>query len=383
MQSPAYFDNAATTFPKPECVYQFMDSFYRNFGVNVGRGGYAEAVSAAAMMKETRDLLLRLFHAPAKRAIFQPTATEALNLILRGLPWRDGMTVYLSPFEHNAVTRPLHYLSREYQLRITELSVNRASLEYRTDEIKRQFQARAPDVVILTHASNVCGLIAPLGEIFREAKKYQAVTVADLSQTAGLLDVDLTESFADYAVFAGHKTLYGPFGASGFLAPAETNLEPLIYGGTGVESANPFMPDMIPEKYEAGSHNIQAIAGLNAALQWIFSTGVEKIREREARNKTRLLDILNAYPFLRAIPCAGDSVGVVSCLFDGYASDEMGKVLNERGVACRAGLHCAPDAHRFLDTFPAGTVRFSVGYFTSEADFTKLRATLDEIEDMM
>ena len=293
------------------------------------------------------------------------------------------MTVYLSPFENNAVTRPLRYLAREYQLRITELSVNRACLEYRTDEIERQFQSRAPDVVILTHASNVCGLIAPLARIFREAKKYQAVTVADLSQTAGLIDINLTESFADYAVFAGHKTLYGPFGASGFLASAETNLEPLIYGGTGVESANPFMPDMIPEKYEAGSHNIQAIAGLNAALRWIFSTGVEKIRKREARNKTRLLNLLDAYPFIRVIPCAGDSVGVVSCLFDGYASDEMGKVLNERGIACRAGLHCAPDAHRFLDTFPAGTVRFSVGYFTSDADFSKLQAALDEIEDMM
>ena len=293
------------------------------------------------------------------------------------------MSVYLSPFEHNAVTRPLHYLSRQYHLKLTPLAVNRVSLEYQTDEIERQFQACAPDVVILTHASNVCGLIAPLERIFREAKKYQAVTVADLSQTAGLIDVDLAESCADYAVFAGHKTLYGPFGASGLIAPAEINLKPLIYGGTGVESANPFMPDMIPEKYEAGSHNIQAIAGLNAALKWIFSTGVEKIRKREARNKTRLLNILNAYPFLRVISCAGPSVGVVSCLFDGYASDEMGKVLHERGVACRAGLHCAPDAHRFLNTFPAGTARFSVGYFTSESDFANLQAALDEIEDMM
>ncbi len=383
MESPAYFDNAATTFPKPEGVYQFMDSFYRNFGVNVGRGGYAEAVSAAALVEETRALLLRLFRAPAKRAIFQPTATEALNLILRGLPWRDGMSVYVSPFEHNAVARPLHYLARKYRLSVAELSVSRAPLEYRTDEIARQFQARAPDVVVVTHASNVCGLIAPLERIFREAKKYGAVTVADLSQTAGLLDIDLVESFADYAVFAGHKTLYGPFGASGFLAPPETDLEPLVYGGTGVESANPFMPGTIPEKYEAGSRNIQALAGLNAALKWISATGVQTIREREARNKTRLLDILRAYPFLRVIPCAGPSVGVVSCLFDGYASDEMGRVLTERGVACRAGLHCAPDAHRFLDTFPAGTVRFSVGYFTSDADFAKLRAALDEIEDFM
>ena len=379
----AYFDNAATTFPKPECVYQFMDSFYRNFGVNVGRGEYAEAVSAAALMKETRDLLLRLFHAPAKQAIFQPTATEALNVILRGLSWKDGMSVYISPFEHNAVTRTLHYLSRRYKLRITELSVNGASLEYQPDEIEHQFQICAPDVVVLTHASNVCGLIAPLARVFREAKKYKAVTIADLSQTAGLIDVDLVESFADYAVFAGHKTLYGPFGASGFIAPAEMNLKPLIYGGTGVESANPFMPDMVPEKYEAGSHNIQAIAGLNAALRWILSTGISEIRERETKNRNRLLNVLNAYPFIRVILCAGSSVGLISCVFDGYASDEMGKVLSERGIACRAGLHCAPDAHRFLGTFPAGTVRFSVGYFTAESDFVKLQTALDEIEDLM
>ena len=377
----AYFDNAATTFPKPEEVYQYMDSFYRNYGVNIGRGSYDTAITASSVMEDTRNLLLELFHAQGKKVLFQPTATEALNLVLRGLPWQDGMVVYVTPFEHNAVTRTLNYIQKDYKLRIIELAVDRNTLSYQLEKIAYQFQDTQPSVVIASHASNVCGVIAPIEKIFPLAKKYSAVTVADMSQTAGLVDVDLIAAQVDYAVFAGHKTLYGPFGASGAIVPPNVDLLPLIFGGTGIESANPLMPDILPEKYEAGSHNVQAIAGLYAALKWSKKTGISAIRERESKARERLLNILSDYPFIHTIKGEAATVGVVSCTFDGYSSDSIGQVLNEQGIACRVGLHCAPTAHRFLGTFPAGTVRFSVGYFTTEKDFEKLQAALDYIEE--
>lgn len=377
----AYFDNAATTFPKPEEVYQYMDTFYRNYGVNIGRGSYDTAITASSVMEDTRNLLLELFHAQGKKVLFQPTATEALNLVLRGLPWQDGMVVYVTPFEHNAVTRTLNYIQKDYKLRIIELAVDRNTLSYQLEKIAYQFQDTQPSVVIASHASNVCGVIAPIEKIFPLAKKYSAVTVADMSQTAGLVDVDLIAAQVDYAVFAGHKTLYGPFGASGAIVPPNVDLLPLIFGGTGIESANPLMPDILPEKYEAGSHNVQAIAGLYAALKWSKKTGISAIREQESRARERLLKILSDYPFIQTIKGEASTVGVVSCVFDGYSSDSIGQVLNEQGIACRVGLHCAPTAHRFLGTFPTGTVRFSVGYFTTEKDFEKLQAALDYIEE--
>ena len=377
----AYFDNAATTFPKPEEVYQYMDSFYRNYGVNIGRGSYDTAITASSVMEDTRNLLLELFRARGKKVLFQPTATEALNLVLRGLPWHDGMVVYATPFEHNAVTRTLNYIQKDYKLHIIELAVDRNTLSYQLEKIAYQFQDAQPSVVIASHASNVCGVIAPIEKIFPLAKKYSAVTVADMSQTAGLVDVDLIAAQVDYAVFAGHKTLYGPFGASGVIVPPNVDLLPLIFGGTGIESANPLMPDILPEKYEAGSHNVQAIAGLYAALKWSKKTGISAIRERESKARERLLNILSDYPFIHTIKGEAATVGVVSCTFDGYSSDSIGQVLNEQGIACRVGLHCAPTAHRFLGTFPAGTVRFSVGYFTTEKDFEKLQAALDYIEE--
>ena len=377
----AYFDNAATTFPKPEEVYQFMDAFYRNYGVNIGRGTYDTTLTASSVMEDTRNLLLELFHAKGKRVLFQPTATEALNLVIRGLSWHDGMVVYVTPFEHNAVIRTLNYILKDYKLRVIELAVDKNTLSYQLEKIAYQFQDAKPSVVIASHASNVCGVIAPIEEIFPLAKKYSAVTVADMSQTAGLVDVDVIAAQVDYAIFAGHKTLYGPFGASGVVSPSDTNLLPLILGGTGIESANPLMPDILPEKYEAGSHNVQAIAGLYAALKWSKQTGISVIRERESKARERLIAVLSDYSFIRVIKGDAPAVGVVSCTFNGYSSDSIGQVLNEHGIACRVGLHCAPTAHRFLRTFPAGTVRFSVSYFTSDEDFEKLQSALDYIED--
>ena len=380
MDKVIYFDNAATTFPKPEEVYSFMDTFYRRCGVNVGRGQHRLASEASALMEETRELLLQLFHCQNKKVIFTSTATEAINIILQGIDIPQNACVYISPFEHNAVTRTLHYLQKSKTFEIKQLDVDKDTLTYNLNNINAQFEKQKPYCVIVSHASNVCGTIAPVEEIFTAAKKYNAITLVDMCQTAGLVDTDLSSDIFDYAVFEGHKTLYGPMGIGGFITSTAIKLPPLIYGGTGVESANQDMPNEVPVKYEAGSHNLLAISGLNASLKWINFIGIGVIRAKEYENRNKLLEILNDYDNIKII--ASDSgIGVISCVFDGYSSDNIGQVLSDYNIATRTGLHCSPEAHKFLGTFPAGTVRFSVGYFNSDEDFDKLREALDYIEE--
>lgn len=379
----AYFDNAATTFPKPEEVYRFMDIFYRECGVNVGRGQHKLAAKAAALVAETRKQLLDLNHCPNKAVVFTPSATEALNLILRSIIRKDKMNIYLSPFEHNAVTRVINHSVQTYALNVLTLAFDKEHFTYDIEKIRYQFADRKPDLVVISHASNVCGVVAPYIEICKLSKPYGAINVIDMCQTMGLIDTNLSSQNIDYAVFAAHKTLYGSLGLGGFICDANACLEPLLYGGTGTDSANPLLPDKLPERYEVGSPNVSAIAALNASLKWIHSIGIQNIFEREQTHRQRLVALLQRYDNIRIIaPIERDNgVGVVSAVFDAYSSDNIGQVLSERNVAVRAGLHCAPNAHQFLGTFPAGTVRFSVGYFNTDSDFESLEEALNYINE--
>lgn len=379
MSYTAYFDNAATTYPKPNEVYGFMNDFYRSNGVNVGRGQYNLASKAFRLVDETRQMLLELFHASSKTVVFTPTATEAINLILRGIVIKQNANIYISPFEHNAVARTIYFLQKQIKINVYVLPVSKDKLEYDLKEIKHLFNLNKPDVVIISHASNVCGCVAPIEKICKEAKKYNVITLLDMSQTAGLIDTDLNSDIFDFAVFAGHKTLYGPFGVAGFLL-GNIKPKPLIYGGTGIDSANQDLPDSIPERYEAGSLNLLSISGLNAALKWNKQTGISQIYRVEQSNKEKLLSLLEEYENIRVIK-PNNSIGVVSCVFDNYSSDNIGNVLSNLNIAVRTGLHCAPSAHKFLGTFPAGTVRFSVSYFTNQHDLDLLKSALDYIRE--
>lgn len=382
MDRTAYLDNAATTFPKPEEVYSFMDQFYRECGVNVGRGQHKLASKASALVSDTRADLLELFHCSNKKVVFTHTATEAINTILRGIQVEDGCAIYISPFEHNAVTRVLYQMQKNIHIEIEQLSVVRDAIQYDLNGIKKQFETKAPSVVIVSHASNVCGVVAPIQQICTIAKQYYALTVIDMCQTAGLVDTDLSSNDIDFAVFAGHKTLYGPFGISGFICAETAKFSPLLFGGTGVDSANQELPGSIPERYEVASPNIQAISGLYAALQWIKKTGITEIYRQEQVNHHKLLELLRKYDNIQIVaPDEANGIGVVSCVFDGYSSDNIGNVLSEKNIAVRTGLHCAPYAHRFLGTFPAGTVRFSVSYFNTDDDFEQLASALDFIAE--
>lgn len=377
----AYFDNAATTYPKPNAVYSFMDSFYRNHGGSMGRGDYALATTAKGLVDETRKLIQDLMHCPAKQVIFVPTATIALNMIIQGTIVNGARNVYITPFEHNAVTRVLHHFEQFGQINVTELAVSE-SLEYDINRIRYQFDAIRPDLVIASHASNVIGLVTPVEEIFALAKEFGATTLVDMAQTAGVVDLNVGLETIDYAVFAGHKTLLGPTGISGFMMNPTANLPSILYGGTGFDSANQDMPDSLPEKYEMGTLNIAGVAGLNAALKWIKEQTIERLYQEEETKRKQLLELLSNYGFLTVVGnvVGRKYVGIVSCLIDGISSDSTGSIFAERSISVRTGLQCAPRAHQFLGTYPAGTVRLSVNSLTSEKDFKELKDALDDIE---
>lgn len=380
MENIAYFDNAATTFPKPEVVYKTMDEFSRACGVSLGRGQHKMSSKASYVADETRRLLLKLFHCENKKVVFTNTATEALNIILFGLNLPENANVYISPFEHNAVTRTLYQRAKIDKLNIRFLSVNNTDFTYNMTAIKKDFKIAKPDCVIVSHASNVIGAVAPITDIFDEAKKYNAITVADMCQTAGLIDTEIGSTNFDYVVFAGHKTLYGPLGISGFISACAENLSPIIYGGTGIESANQDMPDEVPIKFEAGSHSSINIAGLNASIKWILEKGIDAIYSKEKENHEKLISIISKFNNINYFSTK-KSIGVISCVFDNYSSDEIGQVLSENNIAFRSGLQCAPYAHKFIGTFPTGTVRFSVGYFNSDSDFERLKDILQYISN--
>lgn len=392
----AYFDNAATTFPKPKCVYDFMDGFYREHGGNAGRGSHALSLSAGKLIAETRMRLQTILHCQNKEIVFTPTATIALNMILQGLlastplastPLSNKIrTVYISPFEHNAVTRVLHHFEQNGSIKVNVLPIQ-SNLSYDLAEIESLFKKEKPDLLVMSHASNVVGLVQPAEKLCALAKKFGCVTVLDMAQTAGLVDLNVGLETIDFAVFAGHKTLYGPTGISGFAMKSGFDLPPVLFGGTGYESANQEMPRDVPQRYEMGTLNISGIAGLYAATEWILETGIESIWTREQEHRKSLLEILGKYDFVKVVGSTAltnheefQHVGIVSCLIEGLPSDTAASVFSERNIAVRSGLQCAPLAHKTFGTFPAGTVRFSTGYFTGEEDFGELERAMEWIE---
>lgn len=380
MSRTSYFDNAATTFPKPEIVYSEADRAFRTLGGSVGRGDGEQAKTATALARDSKTILKRLLQCEGKEVVYTASATDALNRILLGLSL-EGATVYVSPFEHNAVTRVLHHLASTMAINVRQLPFDRRSLRLKQQETLDEFARNKPDLVVLTHASNVCGAVLPVEAICEIAKSFGAMTLVDMSQTAGLVPLRLSLDTIDFAVFAGHKTLLAPFGIGGFVClPGERRIKPVLYGGNGIDSVNQDMPSNIVQMEEIGSQNVYAIAGLKASAQWLLDHVDSKAIEEDRSH--RLLEILRSYPKISIVAdeMACERIGVVSCLFEGYAPDEIGSVLSDLGVSVRTGLHCAPYAHEFLGTLPLGTVRFSVSALTTDGALEHLREALDYID---
>lgn len=375
-----YLDNAATTFPKPEIVYEAMDFMARNAAVNAGRGSYRLAREASKLVAETKQLLRELLQLDISASVvFASSVTIAMNQIVNGLKLRDNATIYLSSYEHNAVARPVFQLSKNKKVQIKELPMKLDTLEIDLEKMKYEFSKDKPDVVFCTHISNVTGYILPVEEIFNEAKKYESITILDSAQSLGLIDVKPRELKADIVAFAGHKTLYGPFGIGGFINVTGIPLDVFITGGTGSDSLNLEMPAS-EAKYEASSINIVAVAGLNVALKNINK---EQIWEHEKKMTDYLLSELNKIKGIKVYAPYPEEhhVGIISFVSDEYNSEDLGDILDEDfDIAVRTGFHCAPFIHKYLkDESRLGTVRIGISQFTTENDLDKLIQALKEI----
>lgn len=391
MEEVLYLDNAATTFPKPEAVYRAMDKANRDYAVNAGRGAYALAAKAEDIISETREQLKRLAGADeVAEVVFTASATLACNQIFGGLDWGKIATVYVSPFEHNATARSLHHYQKQYGFCIQELAMKEDALELDTEKIRYQFLREKPDLVVLSHVSNVTGYILPIEEIALDAKKYQAIVVIDGAQALGVVPLSLRSCPADFYVFAGHKTLYGPFGTGGFLANGNCSLQPLLAGGTGSDSLNLEMPSEGTLAYEPGSPNIVSVAGLLASLKELEQVEGRKenpayFLEKEQWLTEFMIRELEKIPGVTLYLPADlkRHAGIVSFDIEGYQAADVGMILDaDYNIAVRTGYQCAPFIHKYLNDFESlGVVRASVGRFTTEEEIRKFVDAVREIAE--
>lgn len=375
-----YLDNAATTFPKPETVYQAMDSFYRQYGGNAGRGANPLARKAAALVDETRMLAANWLQAP--QVIFLPSATIALNTAIMGANLRAGDIVYTTPFEHNSVLRPLEHLRQTIGIEIKLLPFDKLTFACDVDEIGKLFRLETPAMVCVTQASNVTGYMPPVEKIMRLAKQAnpQAVTIVDGAQVAGLKQLDM--SVVDSLIFSGHKSLYGPYGIAGIAFGTNWRPEPIVRGGTGTISESIEMPESGVSRFEAGSQNVSAVAGLNASLKWLNDVGRDDINDHiyvlTALLSMALDDLSDVTLYLPADKAQHQ--GTVSFSMQGILPQAIENALGAQNIAVRAGLHCSPWVHQFMDTQSSGgTVRVSLGYFNSEDDIHALQNVLQQL----
>lgn len=373
-----YLDNAATSFPRPEPVYQEMDRINRTLSVNAGRGGYKAAREASTIIYDTRKKLAELFHCTGKAdVVLTPSVTQAFNQVLNGLDISEHTVIYMTIYEHNAIARTVEAIRQKTGCTVCMLPVEEKSLEIDLKKTEYLFHEKNPDIVISTVISNVTGYMLPVKSLFELAKQYHAMTIADAAQAAGLIDLDFDEINADIMGFAGHKTLCGPFGIGGFIIRKEVSLKCILTGGTGSDSLNLAMPQAAPEKYEAGSENIVAVAGLHAALEWLqINPHMAYIKEM-----TRyLVQELSKNPDVTVFQNE-EQLGIVSFVVEGYDSGEIGQILDDEfEIAVRTGYHCAPYIHEYLKDVPyGGTVRVGIGPFNTKED---LDALIDAIENL-
>jgi cysteine desulfurase family protein len=371
MNRNTYFDNAATSFPKPPSVAAAMARYLNEVGGPYGRSAYPRAFEVSRTVEKARDLLAERMEArDAERVVFAPHATQAVNLVLRSLLGRGGR-VFISPMEHNAVTRPLAAFAARYGAS-WELMPHFADGRVDPDRIEGMVTADTV-LAVVNHQSNVNGVIQPLSEIKRRLGTVPLLV--DASQSFGSIPLRVDDWDIDFLAFTGHKALLGPTGIGGLYMRNPASLEPLVYGGTGSTSESFDMPDFVPDRFEAGTPNIAGIFGLLAALQ-------EPAACRHSREDfRRLIEDLKSMPSLRVL-CADrfeDQGDVVSLLQPGRDPAELGRLLFDNfGIETRIGLHCAPLAHRTLGTFPGGTLRIGVSRYHSADDFTYLTEAVRE-----
>jgi cysteine desulfurase / selenocysteine lyase len=367
MNNIIYFDNAATSWPKPDEVPAAMTRYLCGIGGSPGRSGHRLSIEAGRIVLEAREALAKIFGVEDPfQIVFTKNATEALNIALRGLLKKNNHVI-TSSVEHNSVMRPLRELEKE-GVKVSVLPCTTQG-ELDPDAIRQAIRANTK-AIVLTHAANVTGTILPIAEAGRIAHEHGIILIVDAAQTAGSLPIHVNEMGIDLLAFTGHKSLFGPPGMGGLYIRQglEVKIPPLMAGGTGSRSEFEEQPDFLPDKYEAGTPNTVGIAGLGAGVTWILARGIGAIRAHEEVLTGRFINGLKDIAGVRLYG-AGDvarQIALVSFNIKGLMPSEVALALDERfAILSRPGLHCAPAAHRTVGTFPQGTVRFGFGFFNT------------------
>ena len=369
----SYLNNAATTWPKPECVIDSVRDFMLTGGANSSRGSNSQRdMKTMNIILDCRIKLAEFFGAyddDPMNVTFTANITEALNVVLRGY-LREGMSVLTSSMEHNAVMRPLRALE-SHGVNVGVVKADSRGLIH-IDDFKRELTSEKYDLAVMTHASNVCGTVQPVEEIAEICRECSVPLVLDTAQTAGVIPISAYELGLSALCFTGHKSLMGPQGTGGIIWNPEfaAKVEPIITGGTGSYSHLETQPEDMPDKFESGTPNLPGIAGLNSALEWLNVTGLQKISERENDTGRYFLERLKEIDgvILSGMPEMMNRLPVFALNISGKDNGILADELSRLGYETRPGLHCAPLAHKTLGTFPQGALRVSPGYFTEEED---------------
>ncbi|WP_406693538.1 aminotransferase class V-fold PLP-dependent enzyme [Singulisphaera sp. Ch08] len=375
-----YLDNAATSFPKPEPVYQALDTFARTSLANPGRAGHRMAVAAERTLDDTRHALNQFFRGESPdRWIFTLNCTDGLNLAIKGSV-KPGDHVITSDLEHNSVSRPLRALEKAGVISLTRLASDGGYLD---PEAVRKALTPKTSLVALTHASNVLGTVQPIEAIAPIVREANALFLVDAAQSAGVVAIDLRATPIDFLAFPGHKSLYGPTGTGALYVGSRANPRPWREGGTGGDSSSETQPTLFPYLLEGGTPNVLGVAGLAAGVAWVAQRGVEEIRKHEVALLQRVVDWAEGTEGWQISGRwnPGSHVGALSLVVpETLTPQDFGSILDTSfEIAVRPGLHCSPYIHRALGTFPDGTLRVSPGPFTTDEEISTFLNALTEI----
>jgi cysteine desulfurase family protein len=375
-----YFDNAASSWPKPPQVIEAMTICLNEFGANPGRGSHQMAVRASRALFETRKNLAKLFKVSNPNDVcYTVNTTEALNLGIKG-SLKKGDHVITTSLEHNSVRRPLEYLRRTREIEITYVQADEKGF-INTLDIRKAIRSNTR-MVICSHSSNLLGTIVPLMEIGEICTDNKIMLLVDAAQTAGTIPIDVNQMGISLLAFPGHKGLLGPQGTGGLYIHPALDLEPLIQGGTGSQSEAIEQPLVRPDRYEAGTQNTVGIAGLNEGVKFVLQQTVEAIHEKEWSFTQRLMEGLREVEGIHLLgPDLGeDRTGIVSFTHKHVDASELSFILDQSfQIAVRAGFHCTPLGHQTAGTTETGAVRASVGFYTTEQEVDHFIHSIREI----
>lgn len=379
MLSMHYFDNAATSWPKPESVYKAVIDVMQNNGASPGRSGHCLAKQLDTMVETTRGLLAEFFNAPDPQQVaFTFNGTDGLNTVIKGL-LGFGDHAITSTIEHNSVSRPLRALA-DAGVEVTYAQADEYG-QVDPSHLDKLFEPNTK-LVIMCHASNVLGTVQDASALSRVAHRNGALFALDAAQTAGVFPIDMQAMGIDILIVPGHKSLLGPYGTGAVITLRDVGIRPWRDGGTGIRSEARLHPRELPYRLEGGTLNAAGIAGLKAGIEFIKETGINVIREREHEHVQRIIDCIRSYKGTRIYGTehTKQRAGLVSFNVSNLTSEELGMRMNDQyKIAGRPGLHCAPMAHRTVHTYPEGSFRLSPGFFTTDEE---MQAVLKAIKSI-